>query len=573
MRVKDVINQFMWGYQQHFRSGVQRGTERSLTSIGVPVEVQAVLVGFAIGNGDKHPICIEPEDGSLQLAHIANVASRTAELAAADPENRMFYGHPIIGQRRHAQVLRSARARALVEAIEASGVFQGLTFFASNATPVGGYEVHVCIGIETRALAALPSLEDEIVDRVHVGRSLHHEVIAECLRRADLAMYLPDAGADCYPLGMAVEDIVKSAAVRLTRGATYRVTGMPGELFEAVNAFSSLGYERANPKGRLVVTKKQFALDNSRVQFRRPVSLQEPRVMRKLLEVTDYSLALLVDEVDAYGVGTTPPDTPAIEIRVLDRGTWDLTIGGKRLMKVAYGQATLPAPLLSLARFTDIAMRTVGLLDVEKIWRIVQTLQASGHGTTLVVSSNPSDEAARLSGPAIVIEPCNLDPDAIVQLSRIDGAVILGPNGDCHAFGAILDGVASGRGDQARGSRFNSALRYHGSCSQASLVVVVSDDGMVDLIPSLRPQVDRDEVEAAVLAFCDRCSANPVDGEEFARAHDRVMAFAFYLNEEQCKRVSDAYANEMERRFKEGGVAISRPPLHPHPDMNDSYFA
>lgn len=294
--------------------------------------------------------------------------------------------------------------------------------------------------------------------------------------------------------------------------------------------------------------------------------------MRKLLEITDPTVALLADYENAYGVGVVPPNTPALEISVRGRATWYLTTEGKCLMKVVYGRATLPTPHLDLAQFTDTAMRTVGSLDVERVWEIVRAVQESGHGTTVVVSKTPSEEAARLSGQAVEIEPTELAPNEIVRLAKIDGAVILGPDGRCYAFGAILDGGASGRGDPSRGSRFNSAVRYHASASPSSLLVVVSDDGMVDLIPSLRPRVARDDVEAAVKAFCDLCNNRPVDGEEFARAHDRLIALEFYLDESQCKRASEAYSNEMQRRFKENGIAITLPPLRPHPDMNESYF-
>jgi hypothetical protein len=572
-RLKDTIVHFMWGYQQHFRSGVQRGTARALASIGLPVDVQAVLVGFAVGHNAQHPICIEPEDGPLKSRHLANVLSRASQLAHAAPESRVFYGHPAIGQKRHELLTRASRALALVEAIEGSGVFGDMTFFASNATTVGDYEVHACVGIEASALNSVPSLDDDVVDRVRVGRSLQHEVIVECLHRADVAMHLPDAGADLYPLGRYVDDLVKTAAARLASGAAFRVTGMPADLFEAVTSLSSLGYERADAEGRLIVTKTRIAVSNSRVAFRLPIAIQKPRIMRKLLELTDPSVALLVDHESAYGLGAVPPNTPAVEICVRGRATWHLNIENKCLMRVAYGRAGLPTPHIQFAQFTDTAIRIVGSVDVERVWAIVLAVQESGRGTTVVVSKNPCAEAARLSGQTVEIEPTDLTPEEIVRLTKIDGAVILGPDGRCYAFGAILDGEASGRGDPARGSRFNSAVRYHSSASPSSLLVVVSDDGTVDLIPSLRPRVTRDEVEAAVKAFCDLCNTPPLDGEQFARAHDRVLALEFYLNPSQCKRASEAYSHEMQRRFKENGIAITRPPLQPHPDMNDSYFA
>jgi hypothetical protein len=50
----------------------------------------------------------------------------------------------------------------------------------------------------------------------------------------------------------------------------------------------------------------------------------------------------------------------------------------------------------------------------------------------------------------------------------------------------ILDGRASGRGDGTRGARYNSALRYIESSAYPCLAVVVSEDGMVDVLTSVR---------------------------------------------------------------------------------------
>ena len=104
------------------------------------------------------------------------------------------------------------------------------------------------------------------------------------------------------------------------------------------------------------------------------------------------------------------------------------------------------------------------------------------------------------------------------------------------------------------------------------MLVVISDDGTIDLIPDLPPQVRRDEVEAAVNAFAACCDADLVDGEEFARTHDRVKTLAFYLNDDQCRLVNALYENEMQRRWEEGEFVITAAPLVPHPEMDDSYF-
>ena len=77
-------------------------------------------------------------------------------------------------------------------------------------------------------------------------------------------------------------------------------------------------------------------------------------------------------------------------------------------------------------------------------------------------------------------------------MTRIDGAVLLDHEGLCHAVGVILDGKATDRGSPARGARFNSALRYVlEEGERASIAVVLSEDGNVDLLPRLRPRIGR----------------------------------------------------------------------------------
>ena len=53
--VERTINQFMWGFQPHFRVGVERDMEEALSLIGLPVEVRVVLVGFALRDSASTP--------------------------------------------------------------------------------------------------------------------------------------------------------------------------------------------------------------------------------------------------------------------------------------------------------------------------------------------------------------------------------------------------------------------------------------------------------------------------------------------------------------------------------------
>jgi hypothetical protein len=62
----------------------------------------------------------------------------------------------------------------------------------------------------------------------------------------------------------------------------------------------------------------------------------------------------------------------------------------------------------------------------------------------------------------------------------------------CHAIGTILDGPATDRGDRTRGGRFNSALMYVDSSPYPSLIVVISQNGTVDLVSAGRKAATHD---------------------------------------------------------------------------------
>lgn len=571
--MREIIGQFMWGFQQHFRWHIGYEIERALESIGVLVtEPEVLLVGLSTTEENvTYPICVEPETGPLQPASFAQVTDRAWELLGADPESRIFHSHPRVSEMRGRANFHHWRASAVAEAIEKSGAFDHLTFFVSQSSPINGYEVHTCIGIPKDTLSGLSSFEESTVDRFHAGKSLMHEVIRECLHRADMALYVPDPGGGSSILGR-TDDILTTATDKFISGTMWRTTRRPSDLFATLNAVSSLTYERAGAQGNLTIA----SLDNLKkwlqVTFKTPVALRESRTIRKILQLTNSSMAILSDGQYAYGLGRSRAAPDTIEVTITGHARWEASVNGDKLVRVSYGQPSIPTHPIEIEEFKDIAERTIGAVNINGIWEIVQAAQQSGKGSTIVISSAPDQEAHRLGNEGMSIDADYLEPDEIVRLSSVDGAIIVGPDSRCHAFGVILDGMAGESGDRARGSRFNSSVRYQNSQMPASVVVVISDDGTVDLLPRLMPRVRKAEVESAVSGFCEYCQSEYVDGEVFARLHNRVKRLEFYLDEEQCRRVNEAYEQEMDRRFAAGGFKLSERDLCPNSEMNSLYF-
>ena len=571
-----TIDQFMWAFQHTFRRSVQYEVQEVLSQIGLHVHDKAkvLLVGLATRDDLRHATCIEPEDGPLAVDDLRSIKDRTAEIIEADPESKMFHSDPRVYELRTRSLFLRCRAQAIAEAIQESGKFEGLSFFVSNSAPLEGYEVHTCVGIPDDALESVPRYNNPKKDDYHgrhIEESFVQAIINTCLASADMALYQPYPGEGLSQLGDRIE-IIRRSASRFVDSVTWALTPEPSDLFRFVSEVSSLTYERSGAKGHLVVTGRDNLTNKLRVTIQNPVRLGEARSVRKMLELTDETTALLTDGRSIYGLGETVSAPDVARIAIEGHAKWSLSINDTALMKVAYEHATLSKQILDKDLFSDVARRKVGGVEVERIWDIFQCALDNSHGTTIVVSEDPVSEIERLGQEALATKAEFLDHKDVARLGRIDGAIILGPEGRCYAFGAILDGRATNSGDRSRGARYNSAVRYQRASRIGTVVIVVSDDGTVDLIPRLMPRVSREEVEDAVRAFCDYSGVEGNEGEEWARRNRQIEELSFYLNEEQCERVNEAYEKEMVSRFESGGAKVIRKPLQPNPDMDESYF-
>lgn len=557
-----------------FRSNVEGETQAALIKIGLDTQVRVVLVALDISQ--RRPILIEPLGGLLTPHHLAHVPQQAERIMQAESQRTQRDDQNPFFQLMEEARRDRCRARALIYAIETSGQFQGYRFFASSSSRISGYAVHTCIGIPEPDLDALPTLDEAVVERPYGEyRSLQHAVIQQCLHNADQASR-GEGDSDSFFLLGEPENVIRGAAERLMREVAARATGTAYDLTGVVNAFSALNYERSQAGGRLAIANLNRADIQLSVKFQHPIGLQDSKTMRKLLELTDDSSCVLTDGRRAHGLGSYDSSPEIMEISVRGNARWEMSVDGAGLMRVSHGKISLPRPPIDFVELEDIANRTLGTIARSRIRDIVQAARDTGRGTTLVISSDPENEAQRLSGEAMLIEPQFLASSIVAKLGRVDGAVLLGRDGYCHAFGVILDGQADGRGDRSRGSRFNSAVRYQKTqqrMGNQTVLVVVSVDGSVDIVPALKPKVHRDVIEEAVSSFCAVCDAERIDWLMYRRARAAVEKLEFYLSEEQCERLNACSARLADReRSNRTVAAMSRRPFRPDIEMDDSYF-
>ena len=233
-----TIDQSMWPLQYYFRVFVQNDFKAILSRIGFQSHdtVKVLLIGLATQENPHHSICIEPKEVPLDADDLKSVGARTDSILEADPRASTILSHPRLDDRRQNELFLHCRAKAIAEAIDESGKFEGLSFFVSNSAPYAGYEIHTCIGLPSDALELVPFFSNPEKDHTylrHIEESFVQTIVNMCLRKADKALYLPDPGSDMSVLGDRT-NIIRSSASRFVSNTAYALAGEPNDLFEWV---------------------------------------------------------------------------------------------------------------------------------------------------------------------------------------------------------------------------------------------------------------------------------------------------------------------------------------------------
>jgi len=568
----------MWGFQPHFRSGLERDVEEALKTINFREHVRTLLIGLAEQESARHQVCIEPEAGPLQQATFEDIDDRFDRLLPEHRDYGVFHSHPRVRDIRARAMHDEVKGLAITEVLDERQPYGLDRWCVGRSEAVNGYRVYPCVGVSRASLDEVPRLGERWSERFYVGVSLADEVILEVLRQATRALRGPAPGDGLRAIDVPTWVVIRTAVSRLTGGVPVRLGNyLSGGLTDALDRLCELEYEGGSAGGTLVLTRQDNPSLTLDIKFATPIHLARTRQVRKLLELGRGRMALVSDGHDIFGLGHTDETEShsVFVVRIRGRARWSLEAGGTPAYNVDYGRAMLPSEPIPETRFADVLQRQ---LDVDApaashLWELVKHAATVGHGTTLVFSRGAAAEAVRLAAQSTPIEPVPLTTEALSHLSSIDGAVLLDETGSCHAIGVILDGEATDVGDPSRGARFNSAIRYVAKGSApASVVVVVSDDGMVDLVPNLRPRLPAELIEGLVEDFVGVVSREDEDGEVFARSLHKLEEVAFYLSPEQCDRANKAHKTEMTRRRARGEMTLVGQQFAPDPGMNDSFL-
>ena len=269
-----------------------------------------------------------------------------------------------------------------------------------------------------------------------------------------------------------------------------RISGHP-DTFAGLNTIASLKYEKRACSASIAFSDKDVI--PLKAAFDQPLSLLQYRKARKLLAAMDSRLCLAASGDRFLGIARLEDiNRPGVYLAsLIKHQTWELSCQGRLLLRYEEGRLFAGRKQLQDTELAAFAQRLLGLNETgaSRILHLIKGAAGAGHGGMLVFSEEAKQEAERLSKDGIQVKPFMPEAEDLSAFSAMDGAILMDTEGYCHALGVILDGPACNEADSSRGARYNSALRYHAKNAEKKLLLVVlSDDGMLNLIPEPFPE-------------------------------------------------------------------------------------
>ena len=484
----------IWAHQTRYRNVAQTIAEGLFNALDDDLRPYVLLLALPAEPDRAETIGLEPADAALPVAPFAEAVarSRAAQRAAPPwPYAERDDVSPEMLRRKHESIGLRTVAQDILDALDGPGPYQ---HYAGWPMRIGGHFVLTVLRLRRQPLRAYPSLRPH---RFYTdGRPLAPSLLVAAMFRfnEECVKLLADAepGAGVLTRPRDTDELLRGAGQMLLDTPAQALGLAPGaaRLFTTLNTISSLRYEGAAGVGRLLLARRGHPNLEEVFALTCPTDLDDFRAVRKLLEMTLPDVHLLSDGETVYALGRQVGAYDAsredlFTINFVTHYAWEFGHGGQLLLRAHYGLPGLPRTRLHKARFRRDLRRTFDVHDpaqVERLWEVVLEASRQPHGTLLVITTEALAEADRLKLQCTLIEPVRLTPLITRLVTSIDGAVLLDPEGYCYSIGVILDGRASGRGNSTRGARYNSALRYVESSAWPCLVIVVSEDGLVDVL-------------------------------------------------------------------------------------------
>ncbi len=572
----------MWGYQQHVQISLQVSAESLFKQIDSNLNPTVFLLGILVDDrNDRHPICVEPEDCGYSVDSFSEIKKLAQELEKVDEERRILHSHPIAQENHDKRISNKAFTEAISKILKREDLYGSTDKFISYPTYVDGFLVFVVLEIEKEAINKYYSLtKTKWNNRFHMSRSFIESAIDIYLKESAISLKDPN---NTMGIERPADELIRESAKQFMYSISQaggNFEGLHG-LYDSCNTISSLKYEGAEGLGKMAIVRKDHPNIRFTLQLIEPIKIRDFRKVRKFLELSNDSSLIISDSALIYGLGEqtgkyNPKDESLFIINFISHYKWEILHDNNTMMVVEYRQPNIPKEKIDRDKFYADLKRIFTQVDknqLDDLWDITIQATKQKHGTMLVISDNAKGEADRLGKQSFSLRPLKLTSGIIQQITSIDGCLLLDRDSVCHAIGVILDGIATDKGDSSRGARFNSAVRYyeHFGKNHPTVIVIISEDGMINLIPTLKPQIKHSLISEAIESLKNLNSNEKNHRRMFNRIMDFFNSVEFYLTEAECNTINEL-RQRIEESDKEEGLRIVRHDLKPNKEMNESYY-
>ncbi|QIX60035.1 hypothetical protein FY528_02055 [Hymenobacter lutimineralis] len=482
----------MWDSQKSlFRVSAQLFAEGIFNLLDRNLRPEVFLLGLASAKEPNEPaaVVIEPPTHRYRPSQFQEVKNRASQLEPEGPREVVYHLHPTDHDRfekmRWYNLLRRA-TEATIADLEAASPTEARVSFCSQPVSVSNYQILVVLQMSAEAyhshyaLPAAPNGRAGSLLQATVQEFLH-----DCLR----ALRESDLDEDRPILDRDYNELLRAAGRRFMLAVG---NGNHG-LYDACNGIAALRHEGDEGVGLMALSRRHHPAVRPVLLLETPIALRDHRSMRKLLELSEENVALMSDAANLFGLGEVvalddPNYEPLFMVHFTKHYSWDLSHAGEVMMRVVSNTPRLPRSRVDERNFERAIRRNWPDMDaagVEYLWSLALSATSQPTGTILLISDGAAQEARRLATQCYRVTPTRITPAMVRLVTNIDGAVLIDPQGTCFGIGAILDGLATAKGDSSRGSRFNSAVRYVETSRYPCLAIVVSEDGWIDLLPPL----------------------------------------------------------------------------------------
>lgn len=578
----NVIEYFMWGYQQHVQCSFQVSAESLFNQIDRELQPNVFLLGVLIEEKkDRHPICLEPDDCGFNVHSFQNITTLAKGLSEVDEDRKIFHSHPIAQENHNKRIANRAYVEAIDKILKREDFYNETERFVSSPTYVDGYMVFVVLELKKEILDKYYSLAKSKSNRFDISRSFIESTIEVYLSACSISLKDPERAIDT--IGRPAEELIRKAGKQFMytiSQAGHAFEGLHG-LYDACNNIASLKYEGEEGIGQMIIARKDHPNVKLTLQLKKPIAVRDFRKVRKFLELSNNESLIISDSSLIYGLGKlvgeyNPKDESLFVVNFTSHHKWEVSHNNQKMMVVEYRQPNLPKEKISKNYFNLMTKRLfIGIEKelIDNLWELIIEATKQSHGTMIIISDKAEDESIRLENPSFSLKPFKLESSLVNQITSIDGAVLLDRDCLCHSIGVIIDGVASKNGDSSRGARYNSAIRYYEHIGEEipTIIIVISEDGMIDVIPNLRSQIKHSQIIEAISSFREMSQEKELKIKSFNKAMDFFRSLEFYLTKDECDEINEL-REIIEAKNNDRSVRIVHQDLKPNDEMNDSYY-